>query len=156
MNAKDSTPFDFSIIKRDPKNSVASIADLTVDFSHIPKRFASEFPDSPNIKVVFKDPQLHYYARGVTFSAIYVPDRGGQWEFLINTLEFAYFHTINAQGGAYVGLRHGGSETYLLDYDTVELKAYSPNSIYQVRLVNAGQAEEDGFQLTLASNVQED
>ncbi|MBD8604670.1 hypothetical protein IFT80_18685 [Pseudomonas sp. CFBP 8771] len=153
MNAKDFKPFDFSTVKRDQKNSVASVADLTVEFSHIPARYASEFP---NRQVVFKDVQIFETARGVTFSANYVPDRGSHWEFMINTPTSPGFHTIGAQGSAYAGLRHGGHEMHLFDYDTVELKAYMPDSIYQARLVNAGQAGEDGFQLSLASNVQED
>lgn len=152
MNEKNSKPFDFSTFKRDPKQSVAGIADLEVDFTNTPERYANEFPDK---QIVFKDAQILDLGDRMTFSATYLPDQASYWEFMINTPKSPGFYRIGVPGGAYVGLRQAGNESHMFNYDTVELRAYTPDNVYDVRLVNAGQNDSDGFKLVLASNVPE-
>jgi hypothetical protein len=147
MNTKDHDLFDLSTVERDSRHRVDWPAQLTVDFSHIPAAYANEFPDKT---VIFTDIQIFERGSQVTFSATYMPDHGSYWEFLIATPKSIGSHIIGPSGPAVAALRRAGSDMQSLDYDTVELVDYATDKSYEVKLVNAGQSREDGFEISIA------
>lgn len=120
---------------------------ITVDFLRVPDRYAPYFP---NKKAVFTDIEVREYPSMITLSAIHRPDAGSYWRLLLITPKSVGFHPIQNTGYTQAGIGLDTDPVYSFDHDTIEVTAYVPGEVYQVKLVNAGEAIEEGFQISQA------